>query len=91
MIRIKDYMQRLETEMANLKVLIEQNGVTPEQVLQEMTPTERKLVDMLGGETMIYGLVNGTIDKYGKPATDGIGTFDESGCCSSRCGDGEDQ
>lgn len=63
---IRTYMNELEDEKARLADLVNTHGITPEMVIESLTPAERKIVDILGGESMIYGLVNGAVNEYGK-------------------------
>lgn len=59
---IREAMNAFENEKARLADLVNSNGITPEMVLDAMTPAERKFVDIFGGEEMIYGLVNGAVE-----------------------------
>lgn len=62
MLRIKNYMKKFEEEKSKLDDEVNTHGITPEMVIDSLTPGEKKIVDMLGGEAMIYGLVRGNVE-----------------------------
>lgn len=66
MTRLSKAVERLQTQTDLLKGMLDESGITAADILENMTPAERKAVEVLGGESMVYGIVNGTLDKYGR-------------------------
>lgn len=79
MLRIKDYMQKFEESSDELRELMSDTDINADMIIESLTPTERKVVEMLGGEVMLRGIINGavSINERGELRNDEL---HKSGC-----------